>query len=62
MGTAKSLVRLCGYACSPEPYELRREKACLRGFRPGLTQTELYSHRKWLHDYSLGSRGIVLSM
>ena len=28
--------------------ELRREKTCLRGFRPGPTQTGLYSHRRWL--------------
>ena len=25
-----------------------REKACLRGFRSGHTQTELYSLRSWL--------------
>ena len=29
-------------------YEPRREKTGLRGFRPGLTQTNLYSHRKEL--------------
>ena len=29
-------------------FEPRLEKTCLRGFRPGLTQTELYSHRRWL--------------
>ena len=28
--------------------EPRREKTGLRGFRPGPTQTELYSHRIWL--------------
>ena len=22
-------------------------KNCLRGFRPGLTQTRLYNHRRW---------------
>ena len=27
-------------------FEPRREKTGLRGFRPGLTQTNLYSHRK----------------
>ena len=26
----------------------RSEKTGLRGFRPGLTQTGLYSHRRWL--------------
>ena len=36
------------FACGKEPtiIELRREKTGLRGFRPGLTQTGLYSHRK----------------
>ena len=29
-------------------YEPRCEKTCLRGFRPGPTQTGLYSHRRWL--------------
>ena len=30
------------------PYEPRSEKTGLRGFRPGPTQTGLYSHRRWL--------------
>ena len=29
-------------------FEPRREKTGLWGFRPGPTQTELYSHRRWL--------------
>ena len=29
-------------------YEPRYEKTGLRGFRPGPTQTGLYSHRRWL--------------
>ena len=29
-------------------YEPRSEKTGLRGFRPGPTQTGLYSHRRWL--------------
>ena len=29
-------------------YEHRSEKTDLRGFRPGPTQTGLYSHRRWL--------------
>ena len=29
-------------------YEPRCEKTCLQGFRPGPTQTGLYSHRRWL--------------
>ena len=31
--------------------ELRCEKTGLRGFRPGLTQTGLYNHRRW-HEIS----------
>ena len=31
--------------------ETCREKTCLRGFRPGPTQTKLYSHRRWLYIY-----------
>ena len=33
---------------SPFANELRCEKPGLRGFRPGLTQTGLCSHRRWL--------------
>ena len=29
-------------------FEPRSEKTGLRGFRPGLTQTRLYSHSRWL--------------
>ena len=29
-------------------FEPHHEKTCLRGFRPGPTQTRLYSHRRWL--------------
>ena len=29
-------------------FEPRCEKTGLQGFRPGLTQTGLYSHRRWL--------------
>ena len=32
--------------------EPRCEKAGLRGFRPGPTQTGLYSHRRWLEAYA----------
>ena len=31
-------------------YEPRSEKTGLRGFRPGPTQTGLYSHRRWLES------------
>ena len=34
----------------------------VRAFRPGPTQTGLYSHKRWLEASDLGSRGIVLSM
>ena len=33
------------WASVPEPH---CEKTGLRGFRPGPTQTGLYSHRRWL--------------
>ena len=29
-------------------YEPRCEKTCLRGFRPGRTQTRLCNHTRWL--------------
>ena len=29
-------------------FEPGHEKICLQGFRPGLTKTGLYSHRRWL--------------
>ena len=29
-------------------FEPCHEKTCLRGFRPGLTETRLYSQRRWL--------------
>ena len=31
-----------------KPYEPRCEKTGFRGFRPGQTQTGLFSHRRWL--------------
>ena len=41
--------------------EPRCEKTGLRGFRPGPTQTGLYSHRRWLglEISDLDSSGIV---
>ena len=33
-------------------YEPQREKTGLLGFRPGLTQTNLYSHRKELESWN----------
>ena len=40
-GTAGILLRI---------FEPRSEKTGLRGFRPGLTQTGVYSHIRWLED------------
>ena len=37
-----------GQGVQPVTNEPRREKTDLRGFRPGPTQTDLYSHRKEL--------------
>ena len=42
--------------------EPRHKKTCLGGFRPGRTQTGVYSHRRWLEACNLESRGIVLSV
>ena len=36
--------------------EPRCEKTGLRGFRPGPTQTGLYSHRRWLEAWDFGFR------
>ena len=38
-----------------EPYEPRCEKTILWGFGPGLTQTDLYSHRRRLEALNFGS-------
>ena len=37
-------------------YEPRSEKTGLRGFRPGPTQTGLYSSRRWLEACNFGFR------
>ena len=37
-------------------FEPRRQKTGLRGFRPGPTQTGLYSHRRWLETWNFGFR------
>ena len=44
----KNLHRCYGCHHSSMTFEPRREKTGLRGFRPGLTQTGLYSHRSRL--------------
>ena len=36
--------------------ERRREKTCLRGFRPGPPKTGLYSYRRWLEARDFGFR------
>ena len=40
----------------PRLNEPRCEKTGLRGFRPGPTQTGLYSHRRWLEAGNFGFR------
>ena len=40
----------------PAIYEPLCEKTGLRGFRPGPTQTRLYSHRRWLDARNFGFR------
>ena len=49
--------------CVPLILEPRHEKTGLRGFRPGPTQTGLFSHRSRLEAWNLAisRRGIVLS-
>ena len=42
---ANAATRYAGRCLQNEP---RCEKTGLRGFRPGPTQTRLYSHRRWL--------------
>ena len=37
-------------------YEPRRQKTGLRGFRPGPTQTGLYSHWRWLETWNFAFR------
>ena len=37
-------------------YEPRCEKTGLQGFRPGLTQTGLFNHRRWLEALNFGFR------
>ena len=44
------------YLNTPMQYEPRSEKTGLRGFRPGPTQTWLYSHRKWIETGNFGFR------
>ena len=45
--TKTILVDILDYNISAEKiYEPHNEKTCLRDFRPGLTQTGLYSHKR----------------
>ena len=49
IGTEQLLTRkVCVVHCVDSTFEPRCEKTGLRGFRPGPTQTGLYSHRRWL--------------
>ena len=43
-------------ARSMQTNEPRCEKTCIRTFRPGPTQTGLYSHRRWLEAGNFGFR------
>ena len=63
--TAKADLRLCFRICRllvfswrgsniSTKYEPCCEKTCLLGVRPGLTQTRLYSHRRWLCSRNKG--------
>ena len=47
---------VCSLNSPQRQYEPRREKTGLRDFRPGPTQTGLYSHRKWLEAGNFGFR------
>ena len=42
------LVLSLSWSETPKTYEPGCEKTGLRGFRPGPTQTGLYSHRRWV--------------
>ena len=57
-----NLVKLSPLVISDILNEPPSEKTGLWGFRTGLTQTTLCSHRRWLEARNLGSRGIVLSL
>ena len=47
---------LCAYVHVETLFEPRCEKTGLQGFRPGLTQTGLCSHRRWLEAWNYGFR------
>ena len=46
----------CGSVLYNRIFEPRSEKTGLRGFRPGPTQTGLYSYRRWLEASNFGFR------
>ena len=52
-GLTADLLGVSHYFACPLPSavsELHHKKTCLWGFLPGLTQTRLYSHRRWLNS------------
>ena len=49
-----SKVSKCVLSVVCQELEPRHEKTCLRCFRPGPTQTRLYSHRRWLDAWNFG--------
>ena len=50
------ICKLLVLSCKGSKYEPVREKTNNLGFRPGPTQTGLYSHRKWLEAGNFGFR------
>ena len=55
--TAHKLVSAFVFHCLDNRiYEPYCEKTGLRGFRPGLTQTRLYSYRRWPEAWNFGFR------
>ena len=49
-----SKVSKCVLSVECQELEPRHEKTYFRGFRPGPTQTRLYSHRIWLDALNFG--------
>ena len=48
VGQMIMITRLCNLDPLTLTYEPQCEKTCLRGFRPGPTQSRLYNHTRWL--------------
>ena len=50
----QSLVNIIVVFCSAGLIEPRHDKTCLRGYRPGPTQSGLYTHRRWRGSLKFG--------